>query len=331
MSQNLRGYYGAALRHIDSGIKILSELKLHKPDRASSEASEKESYAPTKVLSQVFTGLDMKATQMMLFRSHLSSEFRDSDPEFSIPTSFRTIEEATESLSELLASGLRVVCSLWLRVANDTGLSEREACRNQLEKIRTADRNWSAAFDRLRPNLGSKKIRACHMLKLYQIPLSVALDVEPEKAVALGEMRWDKYTREFARMIELADELLDPPKASKSRIKYNPDYGFVSPVFCVIHWCRDPAIRRQGIRILESASCRDGCWDSELLARVGKTIVALEEKDLGEVTCAADVPTWARLTAIDPEFDLERSSMKMKYWKRSLEGDVVSHEEYVEW
>lgn len=296
------------------------------------DTSDKESYAPTKVLAQVFTGLDMKATQMILFRTHLSPEFRDLDPDFSIPASFRTIEEATDSLAELLASGLRVVCSLWLRAANDAGDVEREACGNQLEKIRAADRNWSSAFDRLRLALGPTKLRASHMLELYQIPLSVTLNIEPEDAVALGEMRWDKYTKQFATMIELASELLGPPKeASKSRITYNPDYGFVSPVFCVIHWCRDPIIRRQGVRVLESACCRDGCWDSELLARVGRTIVALEEKDLGDVTCSADVPSWARLTAIDPEFDMERSSMRMKYWKRSVEGDVLCYEEYVEW
>ena len=300
--------------------------------RSSIEPPEKESYIPTRVLTQVFTGLDMKATQMMLFRPHLSSEYRDIDFQLSMPNNFRTIEEATDYLAELLASGLRVVCSLWLRLTNDTAGLERAACQNQLEKVRLADRNWSAAYDSLCLNLGSTKLRARHMLELYQIPLSMTLAIEPKEAVALGEMRWDKYTKEFARMIEHANELLDPSrKTSKSRIEYNPDYGFVSPVFCVIHWCRDPTIRREGIRILESASCRDGCWDSEILARVGRTIVALEEKDLGEITCAADVPSWARLTAVDPEFDMEKSSMRMKYWRKSVEGDVVSYEEYVEW
>jgi hypothetical protein len=35
------------------------------------------------------------------------------------------------------------------------------------------------------------------MLKLYQNPLSVVLDVEPKESNALREMRKDKYLREF--------------------------------------------------------------------------------------------------------------------------------------
>jgi hypothetical protein len=57
-------------------------------------------------------------------------------------------------------------------------------------------------------------------------------------------------------MTALAADLLEHPEA-KSSIKYNTDYGLVSPIFCAIHWCRDPVIRREGVRILESASCRD--------------------------------------------------------------------------
>ena len=317
------------MRHIDAGLKILSELKNKKPGKRSFDHNDVDSYAPDKVLAQVFTGLDLKATQMIVFRPHLSSKFRDLDPAFSIPTIFRTIEEAKDSLAELLASGLRVVCSLWLRtsVTEDT---DKEACRNQLEKVRTADRDWSVAFNKLyRQGVPSRK--AAQMLMLYQIPLSVILDLDPEEAIALGEMRWDKYEAEFKAMIEFAADLLDDQGSSKSRITYNPEYGFVSPVFCVIHWSRDPTIRRRGIEILEAASCRDACWDSELLARVGKTIVALEEDGLGELACAADVPSSARLTAFEPLFDLDNSSMVVKYWKNAVGGDVVSYEEYVEW
>jgi hypothetical protein len=82
------------LRHVDNGIKILPELKNTQLGSSSSSNNEKKSYAPTRALAQVFTTLDMKATQMMLFRAHLSSEFRDHDLDFLLPTSFRTIKEA---------------------------------------------------------------------------------------------------------------------------------------------------------------------------------------------------------------------------------------------
>jgi len=92
-------------------------------------------------------------------------------------------------------------------------------------------------------------------------------------------------------------------------------------------------VRRKAIEILERASCLDGFWDSKVSARVGRIVVALEERDLGRVTCAADILRWARISAVDPKFDMEGRRAHLRYWKASkTDGSTIEDfEEDCQW
>lgn len=62
---------------------------------------------------------------------------------------------------------------------------------------------------------------------------------------------------------------------------FSADLGIVPPLFVVATKCRDPTVRRQAIQLLMSSSRREGMWDSELIARIGMWIMAIEEEDTG--------------------------------------------------
>jgi hypothetical protein len=57
------------------------------------------------------------------------------------------------------------------------------------------------------------------------------------------------------------------------------DLGWIPPLFFTAIKCRVHRIRLHAIRLLESTSHREGIWDGKILARVGRKVMELEEKD----------------------------------------------------
>lgn len=60
---------------------------------------------------------------------------------------------------------------------------------------------------------------------------------------------------------------------------FSMDLGIVAPLYVVATKCRQPVLRRQAIELLSGSSRREGMWDSDLTARVGQWVMALEENE----------------------------------------------------
>ncbi|KAK6849583.1 hypothetical protein PG990_001482 [Apiospora arundinis] len=179
------------------------------------------------------------------------------------------------------------------------------AFRNEIEA-------WSHAFDdilasRNAPGKSSQEKAAIAVLKMFQIMGQVLFLM----TFSDSELQFDNFLPQFQAIVDLASEVVgDEERRAAARrcpdsrwcqhaeghtdifggheftaphIKpsFSADLGIVPPLFVVATKCRDPFIRRKAIQLLRSSSRREGMWDSELTARIGMWIAAIEEEDTG--------------------------------------------------
>jgi len=174
------------------------------------------------------------------------------------------------------------------------------------------------------------------------------------------QMLWDGYNDVFERIVDLADSILqttafwdgsngttsgdNSPSSPMTRGSLSPsasplftlDGGIVGPLYDISRRCRDPRIRRRAIHLLYTYPRQEGMWDGVLAARVAERVVAIEEGGVvgGPVLASsADVPDWARISEVNPIFDLEGRKAVLCYARR---GDAFSEvripcQEVIEW
>lgn len=170
---------------------------------------------------------------------------------------------------------------------------------------------WTTAFEpilasRTAPSKSSQEKTGIAVLKMNQIMGSVLFMM----TFADSEMQFDRFLPDFRKIVDLATEVVgdeerraaakrcpDPRScrhhstqpdifggqdynARHIKPSFSADLGVVPPLFVVATKCRDPLTRRQAIQLLRTSSRREGMWDSELAARIGMWITAIEEEDM---------------------------------------------------
>ncbi|KAI0525320.1 hypothetical protein F5B22DRAFT_333675 [Xylaria bambusicola] len=171
---------------------------------------------------------------------------------------------------------------------------------------------WSRAFDpilasRMAPAKSTQEKTAIAVLKMNQIMGRILFNM----TFCDSESDFDQFLKFFRDIVNLAMEVIgDEERRAAAKRCPNPDYcqhqpvhadifgeytarhikpsfsadlGIVPPLFVVATKCRDPLTRQQAIQLLRTSSRREGMWDSELCARIGSWIAAIEEEDDGIV------------------------------------------------
>ncbi|KAK5631192.1 hypothetical protein RRF57_006907 [Xylaria bambusicola] len=171
---------------------------------------------------------------------------------------------------------------------------------------------WSRAFDpilasRMAPAKSTQEKTAIAVLKMNQIMGRILFNM----TFCDSESDFDQFLTFFRDIVNLAMEVIgDEERRAAAKRCPNPDYcqhqpvhadifgeytarhikpsfsadlGIVPPLFVVATKCRDPLTRQQAIQLLRTSSRREGMWDSELCARIGSWIAAIEEEDDGIV------------------------------------------------
>ncbi|KAI9808183.1 MAG: hypothetical protein M1825_004640 [Sarcosagium campestre] len=343
--ETMRGHYGSALSHVDSGIKIITEL--NERDRLQDLSNRflvpsQTPYVPLEILEMIFTRLDTQALQLVGFRDKtISQSFQCRKSTFAsrIPEAFSSIEEARNSLDYHWNQGLHM-----FRLHEPNGLfsaSDKEI----LEIVRLTSKDtldkWSRALEgyvhRAGPELQNPKAqRAIQLLKMHERTLQVDLSIDVASKAA-NETHYDLFTPELDEVLSLAEavieksiEPVDRYSSTRQTASFTLDAGIISPLFVIAGTCRDPRIRRKAIRLMRSSPRKEGVWDGMLAARVAERIVSLEEGGLGQVCSCRDVPEWARLSDVDVKFNAEGRRTFMTYSRRRSPNDYV-RDRFEEW
>jgi hypothetical protein len=176
--------------------------------------------------------------------------------------------------------------------------------KNQLE-------SWSDAFEhilesRTAPGVSFQEKAGIAVLKMCQIMGQVLFMM----TFSDSESQFDLFQSQFKAIVDFGSEVVGDeerraaakrcpdPRFCRHRQNHAPDIfggheyaachikpsfsadlGIVPPLYVVATKCRNPVIRRQAIQLLTSSARREGMWDSELAARIGHWITAIEEEE----------------------------------------------------
>lgn len=168
---------------------------------------------------------------------------------------------------------------------------------------------WVTAFDpilntRAAPARSSPERTGIAVLKMNQMMGQILFLM----TFSDSEAHFDAFNPYFQSIVSLAAEIVDDEEtraaarrcpeggycrhhSSHAGSPNSPDYtarhvkpsfsadlGIIPPLFVVATKCRERRIRRAAIELLGSSPRREGMWDSELSARIGAYIAAVEEE-----------------------------------------------------
>ena len=248
----------------------------------------------------------------------LNDEASDLEPGFcaKIPPAFSSLEEARNSLDFHWNTCIHLLSDMTLseQPCQDLDLPQTSGPRvlERRLKFSIAVKEWVAAYNAfLQKNgkfLDKKGLQAARSLEITQIFCAIYLEVVPSGLGHHGERLWDKFTARYEHIVKLASLVVHPYNgdciAQKHQPEFSLDLNIVAPLYAVAHRCRDPVIRRKAVSILYAAPRQEGVWDGVLTARVAEKLISIEERGLGVVTCAGDVPDHARIESVNVKFDL---------------------------
>ena len=196
---------------------------------------------------------------------------------------------------------------------------------------------WSEAFDSLLNTLGNnlsdRDHQAIVILQIRRIMTKTSIEMACKRLEAIPQqIVADGFQDDFEAVILLAESLVPQPGSpsySKSFL-FTMDYGLVSPLYDIARICRDPGIRRRAIHLLRAKPCREGLWDGLLAAHVLERVVELEEGMVPNVFCAADVPVWARIFEVVPEFHPGKRSVTVTFTRESEDSHIIESQEVID-
>jgi len=146
---------------------------------------------------------------------------------------------------------------------------------------------------------------------------------------AYHQMVWDPFLSTFEKITMLAESVISNPAFTTTAFQI--DMGVIPPLFHVASTCRHPVVRRKAIALLERVpSLQEGIWNAGMTARVARVVMEMEEYGIAEVREAADVPDWARVSNVEPEFDKEGRRVTLTYTRIDRAEGSAARNTYTE-
>ncbi|KAI4112873.1 MAG: hypothetical protein LQ345_006042 [Seirophora villosa] len=344
--ETLRGHHGSALSHIESGVKILSQLD--EDERQSPKGTQPSQLCvPRECLDVVFARLDMQRVQLLGTRiMDVPLVKKDTHPGFTadIPPQFHSLEEARNSLEYQWNLCLRQIINFEHAEVFERGDESREH-RDAYDRDRRHHKKqcerWISAFqaflDANVDKIDSKAMQGAMVLKMNACVTAMHIGVNAYDILHL-QTSWDDQLPIYEELIDMATVIFDAQDTSagrEHRVKpiFQMDHSMIGNLFGIVHRCRDPYLRRRAIALLYKVPRQEGIWNSQLTARCAERIMNIEEAGLGVVTCAADIPDWARISDVDVTFDPQHRRGCIKYSRlRSFHSTVrESVTDVLEW
>jgi hypothetical protein len=197
---------------------------------------------------------------------------------------------------------------------------------------------WSAALDSFLENRGEsltpEEVKGLRILQVQsQLACTTLRLTRTATAEEDDQTLWDEFIPMYDKIISMAAEVIQSDLGESPKPSFSIDLGVVGPIFEVIARCRDPVIRRRGVKLLKSVYRQEGVWNSFLVGKVAERLVEIEEEGLGEVKSCQDVPDWARISDVHPVFDTVERRATLTYGRCGSKNNFQRKtiQEVIEW
>jgi hypothetical protein len=226
--------------------------------------------------------------QVELFKQsyqHSCLVLKASGPEPSIPI-FHSVNEAWQQMERLLSKVFYLTeQGRQQQVSNNLPIGYPSALLGHQQHIQAELARWLDTYEASRKDLQSQDSYgfACRLLCEYHTMASIMADT----CLWLDdESIFDSYTEQFVFLINQSVNMWkigspgQPlPGHYMNMSRSIVDIGWIPPLYYAALKCRVHRVRLQAIRLLESASHREGIWDSKIAVCVARKVMEIEERD----------------------------------------------------
>ncbi|KAG4428674.1 hypothetical protein IFR05_015839 [Cadophora sp. M221] len=291
---SLRGWFESAMVHLESGLRILQDMKSSGRDRVI-----EDSIAPllTRLSMQSIIYVETRgAEDKAAFARKLMAV---TGKDIVIPEEFECLEEARNALNSA-ADGLFGVFYLWdedLPVV----LQPTESLA-MLDKYTSQLSHWNTAYKKFMKSksshLTSREVQGAALLKIHHTTARIISSLHADTGDML-EISKIVHTRTFMKSLndfEIVVNLSRPLIAAaeqdaengKPPCIFSSDMGLIGPLYYVCINCPDLALRGKAMELLVRCPRREGMWNSVLVAKMIRQYWELEERYREEMGVEVD-------------------------------------------
>jgi hypothetical protein len=356
--ENLYGTRGTAIFNMLSGVKLAKQLA---HQTAAGALPGVKSAGPTaasieKELVDMFTRLDI--TSMIFIDRRPADEHRIMKD--SLDRAIESLPREYSALDEAVRDGEMIMAHCWhfIKIIQEIGqefpsifdciakankghwlsrsirygwnpwtdsdepvptswLEESERCIGEIEE-------WFTAFSPLVRKFESSAEKYSMQLRratLASLQAKFTL-VSVRGAVYRREEEWDAHISDFREIVILSETLL----ASQPKRFYA---SFESDTLVILAYlickCRDGAIRRRALRLIDDYPRREAAWDSKYCSKIGHWIMNVEEGGRGPLESPA-ITEKQRLRSFSIEYDSVEGSIRTWACQKTTNGEIVNHD-----
>ncbi|KAE9364117.1 hypothetical protein N431DRAFT_496710 [Stipitochalara longipes BDJ] len=167
-------------------------------------------------------------------------------------------------------------------------------------------------FQRTRQRPGSKDFLGANimMIEFLSTKLTVLLSGQNHETYC------DDFLQDHIEIVRLAKELFEMSPKSHGKAIFVFDGSNVSALFIVATRCRDRAVRREAINLLQKYPRREGLWDSSMAVKVSTWVMNMEETGMVD----GYVPELSRLRIVKTNLSLSERKATIRCSKVMEEG-----------
>ncbi|MCJ1437153.1 hypothetical protein MMC27_006538 [Xylographa pallens] len=329
---SLRGWFESAMVHLQSGLRILRDL------RRSSKGNHiiEDNILPlfTRLSIQSIIYVDTKSTYD---QTGFARQLIDvSGEEITISEEFKSLEEARNALNQAANGLFRVfyMCDGDLPVVLQPieSLAVFNKYTSQLSL-------WNLAFEKFMVSknkvLTSREVQGAALLKLHHTTAKIMAGVHPGMSdmrpvfEAVNAEKFLEYLDDFQVIVNLSRSLIaaaeQDAENGKPPLTFGSDLGLIGPLYYVCINCSTISIRRTAMELLLQCPRREGMWNSVLITRMIQQYWELEARHEESQEMGVEVDEFGFPVLFRDTFD--RRSVHLAYFGRPTEMNTtgVSH------
>ncbi|KAK8133259.1 hypothetical protein PG999_001432 [Apiospora kogelbergensis] len=316
---NLAGNYLQAFTHLQGGVELARNIPQANLGEGTGNVSSSSRMLLAHVVRQM-RRLDMQAVTSMVhwtpdeIQEKVASRLLSSNG-----GGFASLSHAADDLQVLIARAMRLQWMAQEAFFAD-GVPSDAAKALVIEQLET----WSRHFEEMlaRPSHrdhGTDTGNSSRLILLLRLQNTVLWVL----ASGLGpgrEMGYDKFLPQFQQCVAMADDVAAAHElyAGSSKPAFTPEVAILPVLYIIGAKCRDPAVRRDVLRILRRQPLRESVWDSAFAAKAVERITEIEEggADGPRAKSMEEIALWQRIECVSwvqVVGDKSISRMELKY------------------
>lgn len=264
--ETIQGDCHAALNHVNSGVKIMTE------DR--SKASPRRGlYIDRTMLLRFFHNID---AQILEFGDE---NFRQttidlSTFELELFESFISYDDALASLESLLRAIFRFADHFDQLVRSPhTGDDAMHEAQKSHAQLRVMVDRWVEALAALPAPSNNDDATALKVLHIYRGVTAAFL----QRVIERDDRCYDSMLPELWEILNLAEEVVTQGGKQSTSPRFSLSIGVVPILYLLSSAPSDVTLRMKALDLLRSCKRREGLWDSELAARIAERVQYVKE------------------------------------------------------